>query len=418
MYRVAMISEHASPIANMGSADCGGQNIYVDQVSRELGRLGFQVDVYTRADSPDLAPRAWRDGVRIIPVAAGPLSPIPKDEIWPHIDEFLAETDRLGQIYGPYDLIHGNFWMSGWVGGHLKPRWRVPFVQIFHALGIIKRIHQGDADTSPPDRRAAEDYVLDTADRVIAQCPSEVDELARYYDADVTRIRVVPSGVDLARFSPIPCDEARAALGLDPDEKILAYVGRLQPRKDVANVIQALAALRDRDLGQLPFSRVRLLVVGGETEEADLAREPEMRRLIGIAENLGVRERVTFTGRRPSDKLRWYYSAADVFVTTPWYEPYGLTPLEAMACGTPAICSAVGGITFTVADGETGFLVPPRAPEVLAERVASILTEEEVRGRLAHNARRRVEEQFTWSTVAKNTAKVYGEVLGTYALSV
>lgn len=417
MYRVAMISEHASPIANMGSADCGGQNIYVDQVSRELGRLGFQVDVYTRADSPDLAPRAWRDGVRIIPVAAGPLAPIPKDEIWPHIDEFLAETDRLGQVYGPYDLIHGNFWMSGWVGGNLKPRWRVPFVQIFHALGIIKRIHQGEADTSPPDRRAAEGFVLETADRVIAQCPSEVDELARYYDADATRIRVVPSGVDLARFSPIPRDEARAALGLDPDEKILAYVGRLQPRKDVANVIQALAALRERDLGQLPFSQVRLLVVGGETEEADLAREPEMRRLIGIAENLGVRKQVTFTGRRPSDKLRWYYSAADVFVTTPWYEPYGLTPLEAMACGTPAICSAVGGITFTVADGETGFLVPPRAPEVLAERVASILTEEEVRGRLARNARRRVEEQFAWSAVAANTAKVYGEVLGTDAQS-
>jgi len=182
-------------------------------------------------------------------------------------------------------------------------------------------------------------------------------------------------------------------------------------------VIRALAALRERDLGQLPFSRVRLLVVGGETEEADLARDPEMRRLIGIAENLGVRKQVTFTGRRPSDKLRWYYSAADVFVTTPWYEPYGLTPLEAMACGTPAICSAVGGITFTVADGETGFLVPPRAPEVLADRVASILTEEEVRGRLARNARRRVEEQFAWSAVAANTAKVYGEVLGTDAQS-
>jgi len=219
------------------------------------------------------------------------------------------------------------------------------------------------------------------------------------------------------RFFPIPRDEARAALGLDLTEKILVYVGRLQPRKDVANLVRALAALRERDLAPLEFSRIRLLVVGGETEEGDLAREPEMRRLAGIAEDLGVRERVTFTGRRPSDKLCWYYSAADVFVTTPWYEPYGLTPLEAMACGTPAVCSAVGGITFTVADGETGFLVPPRAPEVLAERLALILTEEEVRGRFARNARRRVEEQFTWSAVAAKTAKVYAEVLGTYAQS-
>jgi len=417
MRRVAMISEHASPIANMGSADCGGQNIYVDQVSRQLARLGYQVDVYTRADSPDRAPRAWRDGVRIIPVAAGPLAPIPKDEIWPHIDAFVAETDRLGQVYGPYDLIHGNFWMSGWAGGYLKARWRIPFVQIFHALGIIKRIHQGEADTSPPDRLAAERFVLATADRVIAQCPSEVHELVQHYDADVSRIRVVPSGVDQTRFFPIPRDEARAALGLDLTEKILVYVGRLQPRKDVANLVRALAALRERDLAPLEFSRIRLLVVGGETEEGDLAREPEMRRLAGIAEDLGVRERVTFTGRRPSDKLCWYYSAADVFVTTPWYEPYGLTPLEAMACGTPAVCSAVGGITFTVADGETGFLVPPRAPEVLAERLALILTEEEVRGRFARNARRRVEEQFTWSAVAAKTAKVYAEVLGTYAQS-
>ena len=244
-----------------------------------------------------------------------------------------------------------------------------------------------------------------------------MDELARYYDADVTGIRVVPSGVDLARFSPILRDEARAALGLDPDEKILAYVGRLQPRKDVANVIRALAALRERDLGHLPFSRVRLLVVGGETEAADLAREPEMRRLIGIAENLGVRKQVTFTGRRPSDKLRWYYSAADVFVTTPWYEPYGLTPLEAMACGTAGHLLGRWGHHLHGCRRRDRFPFPPRAPEVLAERVASILTEEEVRGQLARNARRRVEEQFTWSAVAANTAKVYGEVLGTDAQS-
>ncbi|HEX5415241.1 MAG TPA: glycosyltransferase [Chloroflexota bacterium] len=417
MWRIAMISEHASPIANMGSADCGGQNIYVDQVSRELARLGHQVDVYTRADRPGLAPRAWGDGVRIIPVAAGPLAPVPKDEIWQHIDAFVAETDRLGRIYGPYALIHGNFWMSGWAGGHLKTSWGAPFVQIFHALGIIKQIHQGEADTSPPDRLAAERFVLSTADRVIAQCPSEVDELVQYYDADASRIRVVPSGVDLTRFFPIPRAEARSELGLASDEKILVYVGRLQPRKDVANLIYALAAVRNRDLGHLAFEEVRLLVVGGETADADLAREPEMRRLAGIAEELGIRERVTFVGRRPSDRLRWYYSAADVFVTTPWYEPYGLTPLEAMACGTPAVCSAVGGITFTVADGETGYLVPPRAPDALAERLASILTEEEVRGRFARNARRRVEEQFTWKAVAAKTAKVYGEVLGTYAQS-
>jgi len=417
MWRIAMISEHASPTATPGSTDCGGQNIYVDQVSRELARLGHRVDVYTRADGPNLATRHWRDGVRIIPVPAGPRVPIPKDDIWPHIDEFLAETDRLGQMNGPYDIIHGNFWMSGWVSSHLKTRWNVPFVQIFHALGAIKRLQQGDADTSSPERFAVERSVLAAADRIIAQCPSEVEDLADHYDADVGKIQVVPSGVDLSLFYPIPRDQARAELGLAPDENILVYVGRLQPRKDVANLVRAVAALRQVGLSGRLFERVRLVVVGGETPNGDLAREPEMRRLIRIAEELGIRERVTFVGRRPADRLRWYYSAADVFTSTPWYEPYGLTPLEAMACGTPAVGSAVGGIGFTIADGETGFLVPPRSPEILARRLALILSEEDLGHRFARNARRRVEEQFTWEAVAAKTARIYAEVLGTHVHS-
>lgn len=410
MPRIAMISEHASPVANLGSTDCDGQNIYVDQVSRGLRALGYEVDVYTRADSRETTPQPWQDGVRIIPVPAGPPHPIPKDEIWPHIDVFLQATDRLAREHGPYDLIHGNFWMSGWVGAHLRARWGVPFIQIFHALGAIKRLHQGEADTSPPDRLEAEQLVLRAADLVIAQCPSEADDLAAGYGADIRKIRIVPSGVDLARFAPIPRPQARAALGLAADERIVIYVGRLLPRKDVANLLEALALMKASP-GPLDFGRLRLLVVGGETAEADLAHEPEMRRLIARAEDLGVRDRVTFVGRRASDRLRWYYSAADVFATTPWYEPYGLTPLEAMACGIPVVCSAVGGITHTVIEGETGFLVPPRQPVPLAERLASILSDERLRQRLAANARARVEEHFTWRVVAEETAKIYQEAL-------
>jgi glycosyltransferase involved in cell wall biosynthesis len=406
MRRIAMISEHASPIANMGSTDCGGQNVYVDQVSRGLARLGYAVDVFTRADDPaELAPRDWCGGVRIIPVPAGPLAPIPKDAIWRHIEEFLASTERLATQYGPYDLIHGNFWMSGWVGAQLRGTWKVPFVQIFHALGAIKRLHQGGADTSPGDRYEVERAVLGVADRVIAQCPSEVDELVSLYGADEARLRIVPSGVDLERFRPVEKESARRELGLSADDQIAVYVGRLLPRKDVANVIEAFGLLD----GSVP--RARLVVVGGETEGPDLDREPEMQRLITVAEACGVRDRVTFVGRRASNQLRWYYSAADVFVTTPWYEPYGLTPLEAMACGTPVIAAAVGGIAFTVADGETGFLVPPRSPEQLVAPLRSVLNNRDLRERLARNALRRVEEQFTWTAVARNTADVYAEVL-------
>ncbi len=408
MSRIAMISEHASPVANLGSADCGGQNVYVDRLSQELARLGYAIDVYTRADSPDCRePIPWGDGVRIVPVVAGPCAPIPKDAIWPHLGEFLESTERWATTLGPYDLIHGNFWMSGWVGARLRDRWRIPFVQIFHALGAVKRRHQGEADTSPAERCEVEKLVLAAADRVIAQCPSEVAELAELYQANPARIRIIPSGVDLGRYFPLPRKEARRELGLPLDAQIAVYVGRLLPRKDVANVIRAVRLLRARGA----LDRFCLLVVGGETPDADLGQEPEMRRLIGLAETLGVREQVQFTGRRPSDRLRWYYSAADVFVTTPWYEPYGLTPLEAMACGTPVVCSAVGGITFTVADGVTGFLVPPRRPDLLAERLAQILTDDERRARLAAAARRRVQEQFTWAAVARGTADVYQEVL-------
>lgn len=450
MRRVMMISEHASPVATMGSTDCGGQNVYVDQVARGLARLSWQVDVYTRADGPDLSPIRWADGVRILPVRAGPLAPIPKDDIWLYIEEFVASTEALAATFGPYDLVHGNFWMSGWAGARLKAKLGLPLVQIFHALGAVKRKYQGDADTSPPDRLDAERQVVDAADVLLAQCPTERAELIEFYDADPARIRVVPSGVDLDRFAPVPRDEARRALGLPLDERIAVYVGRLLPRKDVANVIEAFGILlggearvgataarvpRVLDEGELltvaagsrhgwieqprrphavavvdrPTPDYRLLVVGGETPDADLAREPEMRRLIALADELGVGDRVTFVGRRPSQDLRWYYSAADVFVTTPWYEPYGLTPLEAMACGIPAVCAGVGGITYTVADGETGFLVPPRRPDLLADQLDRVLRDDTLRSRLARAARARVERQFTWDTVARRTAAVFEE---------
>ncbi len=410
MARIAMISEHASPVATLGSTDCGGQNVYVDQVSRGVAHLGYAVDVYTRADHPDRTePFVWSNGVRIIPVVAGPLSSIPKDAIWSHIDEFIANTERIGGGFGPYDLIHGNFWMSGKVGAHLKQAWGVPLIQIFHALGAVKRFHQGDADPSPAARTEVERAVLNAADRVIAQCPSEADDLESLYDADRSKIRVIPSGVDLARFYPIDRRLARRGLGLAFDDPIMVYVGRVLPRKDIANIFAAMALGQTGGDGR--FARARLIVVGGETAGPRLADEPEMRRLITLATDLGIAHRVTFVGRRPSDQLCWYYSAADVFVTTPWYEPYGLTPLEAMACGSPAVCSAVGGITSTVQDGVTGFLVPPRRPDLLAQRLSLVLADDTLRAELGRSARRRVVGNFTWSTVARRTADLYGEII-------
>ncbi|MBX6341451.1 MAG: glycosyltransferase [Thermomicrobiaceae bacterium] len=406
--RVAFISEHASPVALLGGQDAGGQNVYVDEVSRNLGLLGYHVDVFTRRDSPD-APEVvdWAPGVRVVNLDAGPATFVPKDDLWPVMPAFRDALLRFRVRDGArYDLIHGNFWMSGWVATELKRQLGIPVVQIFHALGKTKRRHQGAADTSPADRIETELGIVRAVDRIIAQCPSERAELVDDYGADPRAVAVIPSAVNVITFRPVPLEEARARVGLGLDEFVVVYVGRLLPRKDIRNVVRALALLA----GQTD-QPVTLLVVGGETPEPDPVATPEIGELRRLAAELGVLDRVRFVGMRQQDVLRYYYCAGDVAVTTPWYEPFGLTPLEAMACGRPVVGAAVGGIAYTVKDGETGFLVPPRDPEALAARLRELQAQPALRLRMGRAARRRVEQEFTWPTVAKRTAALYQGLL-------
>ncbi|HEY0738916.1 MAG TPA: glycosyltransferase [Herpetosiphonaceae bacterium] len=406
--RIAFLSEHASPVALLGSTDAGGQNVYVDELSRNLGKLGYSVDVFTRRESAD-APEviAWAPGVRVINLSAGPPRVLPKDDLWPLMPAFRdALLEFMARDGVHYDLIHGNFWMSGWVAADLRRRLNIPAVQIFHAMGMTKRRHQGAADTSPGDRVEAERAIVQGVDRLIAQCPSERDELVDDYGADPANVVIVPSAVNVQRFQPVPLAEARRYVGLDEQNLVIAYVGRMLPRKDVRNLVRAVGLLVQRT--ELP---IKLLLVGGETAEPDPAATPEIGVLQTIAAELGISGRVHFTGQRQPDTLRYYYSAGDVVVTTPWYEPYGLTPLEGMACGRPVIGSAVGGITFTIADGETGLLVPPRDPAALADRLHQLLIDSALRDKMGRAARLRVEQEFTWPTVAERTAALYKTLL-------
>ncbi len=353
--RVACLSEHASPAALRGGEDAGGQNVYVDQISRNLAGLGHAVDVFVRRDRPD-QPEVleWAPGVRIVHLTAGPAEPMLKDAMWPHMPAFRdALLDFAARHETRYDLVHGNFWMSGWVAAELRRQLGVPVVQIFHALGKTKRSHQGAADTSPAARIAVELDVVRTVDLVVAHCPTERDELVEDYGACPGRIEMIPSGVDLQNFWPVPKSEARRRIGLPDDGPLVVYVGRLLPRKDVRNVVRAVALLV-RQHG-IP---ARLLVVGGDGPAPDPAVTPEIGVLQRLAAELGIADRVHFTGQRQPGELRYYYGAGDVAVTTPWYEPYGLTPLEAMACARPVIGAAVGGINYTVQHGVTGYLVP------------------------------------------------------------
>ncbi|GAA5512853.1 D-inositol-3-phosphate glycosyltransferase [Deinococcus carri] len=404
--KIALISEHASPLATLGGTDAGGQNVYVAQVARHLANLGHAVDVFTRRDAPHLPEvLEWVPGVRVVHVPAGPAAVIPKEDLLPLMPEFTRYMAAFMAREGRYDLLHANFWMSGLVAADLKRLLGVPFVITFHALGKVRRLHQGEADGFPDDRFAIEERLVREADRIIAECPQDEADLRELYGADPARIVTVPCGFDPAEFSPQGRREARERLGLDPAELTVLQLGRMVPRKGVDDAIRGFARAV-RSLGQ----PARLLVVGGNSPDPDPALTPELGRLRAIAQEEGVEDRVTFTGSRDRSVLRDYYSAADVFISTPWYEPFGITPLEAMACGTPVLGARVGGIQHTVADGETGFLVPPRDPDALGERLADLLADAALRERMGAAALARVRTHFTWEGVARQLAQVYREV--------
>lgn len=409
--RIAMISEHANPLALLGSKDAGGQNVYVYEVSCGLAQLGYQVDVFCRRDNPRtpgvvrLAPQ-----VQVVHVTAGPRRFIAKDALWEHMPAFAEGcAEHMARQRQRYTLIHSNFWMSGWVACELKARLGLPVVHIFHALGAIKRQEQGAADTSPVDRLAIEQRVIREVDALIAQCPAEVDDLRTYYGADGRNVFVLPSGVNTERFHPVPQRSARAALRLSQHERIIGYIGRLVPRKGVETLIEAFARLQARP----DASMLRLMIVGGEKRDPAEDPSPEPARLRKVAEDLGVAGQVLFTGKRQPNELATYYGACDAMVSVPWYEPFGLTPLEAQACGRAFVGSAVGGIAYTVADGLSGLLVPPRDPEALAAKLGLLLDDEELRRRLGRAGRRRVEREFTWKRVAERTAALYETLVET-----
>jgi glycosyltransferase involved in cell wall biosynthesis len=408
MKRIAMISEHASPLAGLGGADGGGQNVYVGQLARHLCRMGHRVEVFTRLDRPGLpAAVGWEDGVRIVHVPAGPPAAVRKEDLLPFMPEFTAHFVRAARRGRPgYDLAHANFFMSALVAAEAKRLTGLPFAVTFHALGRVRRLHQGGADAFPDERLAVEDRVVREADRILSECPQDAQDLIAHYGAEPHRLRTVPCGFDPAEFGPGDRLAARAGLGLSPGEPVVLQLGRMVPRKGVDNVIRGLALLR-RGHG----IDARLLVVGGESREPDPRLTPEIGRLQRVAAEEGVSDRVTFVGSRRRDELAAFYRAADVFVTTPWYEPFGITPVEAMACGTPVVGAEVGGIKYTVRDGQTGFLVPPRDPAALADRLARLFRDPALRRVLGAQALRRAHSLFTWRRVAAMADRVFDEVI-------
>ena len=393
--RIAMISEHASPLALLGGEDAGGQNIHVAELSAALAAAGHEVRVYTRRDRADLPPAVQLpNGVVVRHVPAGPPEPLPKDALLPHMGEFgrslLAEW-RRGD-WTP-DVAHAHFWMSGLAAVSAGRQAGVPVVQTYHALGSVKRRHQGSADTSPPGRIDYERWLGRVVDRVVAQCRDEVRELARM-GVPHSRVTVIPSGVNDQIFAPVGPVAAR-----DPDRPRILTVGRLVERKGFQDVIRAMRLVPDAEC----------VVVGGPPA-AGLVDDPQAQRLRAIAESCGVADRLRLVGAVPKEEMPAWYRSADILVAAPWYEPFGLTPLEAMACGVPVVATAVGGLKDTVVDGRTGDLVPPRDPRALGVAIQRLLDDQVRRFAYAAAALERVRQRYTWPGTAAALNGVYHQV--------
>jgi len=401
--RIAFISEHASPLAALGGADAGGQNVYVGEVARQLAMMDYQIDIFTRREQKELSEVvSFGDKIRIIHVNAGPAEDIPKETLLQYMPAFKADMLRFMQEEQIiYELIHANFFMSAWVAMELKKELGIPFVVTFHALGHIRRIHQGDNDQFPKERLTIEEEAVREARMIVAECPQDRKDLMTYYHAPAEKITVIPCGVNAEELYPVNKSVARSLLGIPYDEKVLLQLGRMVPRKGVDNVIMALAKVRCRS------SNVRLLIVGGDVDTAK-----ELTRLKQLASDLKVSDKVYFLGQKSRQELKYYYTAADIFITTAWYEPFGITPLEAMACGTPVIGSKVGGIKYSVADGHSGVLVPPKDPEALARTITTLLQSPAILREMGNNALRRVNKLFTWELVARDMQAVYEGIIG------
>jgi glycosyltransferase involved in cell wall biosynthesis len=394
MLKVAMVSEHASPLAVLGGVDAGGQNVHVAALAEAMAHQGAEVTVFTRRDDASLPNRVqFASGVTVEHVPAGPAQVIEKDRLLPHMGAFADYLLQRWRDDRP-DVVHAHFWMSGKASLDAAVPLGIPVVHTFHALGIEKRRHQGSKDTSPPSRLDEEQRIARDAHRIVATATAEAFELVRM-GADKAKIAVVPCGVDLRLFQPLGPAEER-----HPRRKRLVCLGRMVERKGIADVIHALTLLPDAEL-----------IVAGGPDVSQLDADVEACRLKQIAIDLGVADRVIFRGRIERAQVPPLLRSADAVVCYPWYEPFGIVPLEAMACGVPVVVAQVGGLVDSVVDGVTGVHVPPRSPIALAQALRELLRDQRRCVDLALGGTRRANRRYGWARIASDTLAVYNDVI-------
>ncbi len=388
-------------------------NVYVRELMRQLGRRGVLVDAFTRSQSslePHVPDIDLGPGVRVIHVIAGPEAPLSKAEAYRHLPQFVAGVRAFRAAHGVhYDLYHSHYWMSGWVAQRLAVRRPAPIVQMFHTLGAMKDLSRGPDD--PPEiepRWLVEHELMQSVDAVVAATAVDRQHMVELYDADPGRLRVIPPGVDLGLFRPIPQAEALAWLGDGPEHRMILFVGRMDPVKGLDTLVQAMALL----IQEQPEWRkgACLCIVGGDKPDDPAALDETARRIDRLRAELGLADFVTFLGPQSQADLPFYYSAAQVVVVPSRYESFGMVALEAMACGAPVIASDVGGLSTLVRDGRTGFLVPDGDPVALAARLKLLFNNKPLRDELGCHGMA-VADAYGWPVIAERIENLYEEVL-------
>lgn len=385
-------------------------NVYVRDLSRELGRRGIAVDVFTRSQNPNIPRIGDKLGPngRVIHLPAGPETAYDKYKVADHIPQFVGGILNLARREGVhYDVIHSHYWLSGLAARDLRRAWGTPIIQMFHTLGQMKNSVASSPQEYEPERRIdSEAEVMALADHLVAATPLERAQMVWLYGADPQKITVVPCGVDLELFHPVPSEEARRVLGLPRDRCVILFVGRIEPLKGIDTLLRAVALIApDMPCWQEALS---VIIIGGAPGAGIEQVNAELAHLERLRAELGIEELVTFLGAKDQDTLVYYYSAAELVVVPSHYESFGMVALEAMACGTPVVASRVGGLAYNVQDGQTGFLVPDRDAEALADKIRLLLTHQDLRQRLGRQAAQWA-GRYSWPVVANQIVDLYEE---------
>ncbi|MGF1590926.1 MAG: glycosyltransferase family 4 protein [Pleurocapsa sp.] len=399
--KIALISVHGDPAIDIGKEEAGGQNVYVRQVGEALARQGWQVDMFTRrSDANQEKIIEHSPNCRTIRLTAGPQKFVARQKIFNYLPEFVkAFFDYQHQQKTIYPLIHTNYWLSGWVGMEIKKRQTVQHLHTYHSLGAVKYRSVNTIPLIAKTRLRVEKKCLETADTVIATSPQEAEHMRSLVSKE-GKIIIIPCGTNIDCFGSVNRDMGRAKIGVSPETRLVMYAGRFDERKGIETLVRAIAKDEVKR-----HNNLKLMIVGGSTPgERDGI---EKNRIAEIVKEVGIEDLTEFAGRVQHEELAYYYAAADVCVIPSHYEPFGLVAIEAMASRTPVIASNVGGLKFSVADGETGLLVPPQDEVAFAEAIDSILSDEQWRQKLGTNARKRVEAEFSWDGVAGQLDRQY-----------